>query len=245
MSEAPTVARSRSRITGLGMLGSLLAVALIYSTWPVDPMPRIDADAHTSAPSQPGILVVTYIANEGVLIASGDKQILIDGLHRRYQRGYPYLPEPHREKIETAAPPFDGIDLVLVSHLHLDHFHPESVGRHLQHNPQARLVSSQQVVGEVEKPFKDYAMIKSRVTTATPRLTQRIAMNIAGIDVAFLPMWFLTGEQGRDVVRDHIKPRQIVAVHMPASGADRAAAEIKQHFPDAVTFTTLLEKRTY
>jgi L-ascorbate metabolism protein UlaG (beta-lactamase superfamily) len=247
---------------------------------------------------QKGTVEVTYIANEGILISAGDKKVLIDGLHREY-RSYPSLPEPHRERIETAKPPFDGIDLILVSHLHLDHFHPESVGRHLIHNPETILVSSEQVVGEIEKQFADYGSIRSRVTTATPPLTQKISMTAAGvdvellgvghgsgrhgsiqnlghlvriggkkllhlgdadptpaileklnldeqgIDVAFLPVWFLTGTGGPAVVREHIKPRHIIAVHMPASGADREARAIKQVFPDAGAFTVLLERRVY
>src|SRR5215216_4933342 len=68
-------------------------------------------------------LEITYIANEGVLISSGDKQVLIDGLHREYQRDYAFLPAAQREKIENAKAPFDKIDLILVSHTHLDHFH--------------------------------------------------------------------------------------------------------------------------
>ena len=36
----------------------------------------------------PDGLEITYIANEGVLIASGDAQVLIDGLHRPYYPMY-------------------------------------------------------------------------------------------------------------------------------------------------------------
>jgi L-ascorbate metabolism protein UlaG (beta-lactamase superfamily) len=35
-----------------------------------------------------------------------------------------------------------------------------------------------------------------------------------GIDVAFLPDWFLLGSEGQTLIREHIKPRQIVAVHV-------------------------------
>ena len=70
--------------------------------------------------------------------------MLIDGLHGEYRAAYPFLPEPHRDAIERAQPPFDGVDVVLVSHRHLDHFHAESVGRYLANQPQAVLVSSEQ-----------------------------------------------------------------------------------------------------
>lgn len=260
--------------------------------------PAIAADGGTGPFQETGTVEVTYIANEGVLIAAGDTKVLIDGLHREY-RNYPFLPEPYREQIETARPPFDGIDLILVSHLHLDHFHPESIGRYLAQSRPTVLVSSDQVVGELEKGYADYRSIESRVTTVTPPLTQRVTVKAAGIDldimgvghgsgrhstiqnlghlvrvggkkllhigdaeidpailekleldeegidVAFLPVWFLTGSEGAAVVREHINPRHIVAVHMPASGAASAVRDVKRQFPDAHAFTVLLERKVY
>lgn len=249
--------------------------------------------------NQSGSVEITYIANEGVLISSGGKQVLIDGLHRQYQRAYAFLPEAERQKIETAKPPFDRIDLILVSHIHLDHFHSEAVGLHLQHNPKAQLVSSQQVVNEVEKNFKPFDTIKARVSAVTPPWKERVAMKTAGvdieilglrhgterhaaiqnlghiiklggkkilhigdadtsvenfeklnldeeqIDIALLPYWFLIGSEGQTVIREHIKPKQIIAVHISPTDSDKVAAQIKQSFPDALAFTTLLEKRVY
>lgn len=253
----------------------------------------------SEALSQPPTVEITYIANEGVLISSGGKQVLIDGLHREYGPEYAFLPPAEREKIETAKAPFDQIDLVLVSHRHLDHFHPESVGRHLQHNPKAVLVSSQQVVDEVEKNFKDFQAIKSRVTAATPPWKERVAMRVAGvdfeilrlrhgtgrnaeiqnlghiikiggkkllhvgdadtavenfekfnldeegIDIAFLPDWFLLGSEGQSLIREHIKPKRLIAVHVSPSDGEKVAAEVRQAFPGAIAFTTMLEKKQF
>lgn len=254
---------------------------------------------HAVTATQEPTLEITYIANEGVLISSGDKQVLIDGLHREYKPAYAFLPAAEREQIETAKAPFDKINLILVSHLHLDHFHPESIGLHLKHNPGATLVSSQQVVELLEKDFKDYQSVKVRVTTATPPLKERVAMKVAGIDfemlgvghgsgtfhwvqnlghliklggkkilhvgdadpsadiferfnldeegidVAVLPVWFLLGKEGQRVIREHIKPKHIIAVHISPADAEKAAGQVKRVFPSAVAFTTMLEKRQY
>lgn len=255
--------------------------------------------APNSSSPQPSGIEITYIANEGVLISAGDKQVLIDGLHREYQPAYAFLPPVEREKIETAKPPFDKIDLILVSHMHLDHFHPESIGRHLHHNPKATLVSSQQVVDEIEKNFKDYQSIKARVIGATPPWKERVAMKVAGIefeilrlrhgtgrhatiqnlghviklggkkllhigdadtsvenfekynldeegiDIAILPFWFLLGAEEQALVREHIKPKEIIAVHISPDQSDKTTAQIQQAFPNAIAFTTLLEKKGY
>lgn len=234
-----------------------------------------------------------------MLIAGGGKQVLIDGLHREYEASYPFLPQPYRGQIETAQPSFDRIDVILVSHRHMDHFHPQAVAEHLRHNARTVLVSSEQIVHEIETHAADYGAIRARVTTMTPALRQRTALTAAGveiellgvghgtgrhrdiqnlghvvtlagkkllhlgdadtaadifdafnldeqgIDVAFLPRWFLTSDAGAAIVRDHIKPKHIVAVHMPARDPDHAVAQVKAGFPDAVPFTALLEKRYY
>src|SRR5687767_3050542 len=70
---------------------------------------------------------IRYIANEGVLIRAADRQILIDGLHREYKPAYAFLPPDLQNLLENARQPYDKINLLLVSHVHLDHFHPESI----------------------------------------------------------------------------------------------------------------------
>jgi L-ascorbate metabolism protein UlaG (beta-lactamase superfamily) len=280
---------------------AVAAIATAYAMTRSGPVPDpAVAPQRPAVPRPPGAaLEVTYIANEGVLIAAGGTQVLIDGLHRRYRSSYPFLPEPYREQIETAQAPFDEIDVILVSHMHLDHFHPEAVARHLRHNAAATLVSSEQVVREIQT-LADYADIRSRLKTITPPLKQRVAtvaggvqvevlgvghgsgrhatvqnlghlvtlggkrllhvgdastedasifeafnLDQADIDIAFLPAWFLTSDEGTAIVRQHIKPKHIVAVHMPADELQRAVAQIGERFPDAVPFTTLLEKKFY
>ncbi|HEX2270553.1 MAG TPA: MBL fold metallo-hydrolase [Pyrinomonadaceae bacterium] len=289
----------------LGLVIGVLLIAIVpiaflvlnQRVWRI-PQPPIATD-YSAGPVANATVEITYIANEGVLISAGGKQVLIDGLHREYQRHYAFLPPAQREQIETAKPPFEAIDLILVSHMHLDHFHPESVGLHLQHNSKALLVSSQQVVDEIEKNFKNYEAIKARLTGATPPWKERVAMKVAGIDfeilrlshgtgrhatmqnlghivklggkkllhvgdadavvenfekfnldeegidIAFIPVWFLLGSEGQTVVREHIKPKHIIAVHISPAEGEEAGQQIREVFPNAIAFTTLLEKKSF
>ena len=94
-------------------------------------------------------LTIEYIANEGVSISSGSSRILLDAIHRRYKPDYDFTPEDLLSKIETARFPYNRVNLILVSHNHFDHFHPESIARHLKNNSAAMLVSSGQVVDDV------------------------------------------------------------------------------------------------
>lgn len=131
-------------------------------------------------------LEVKYIANEGVLLTSGGKRVLIDGLHREYDDAYAFLPDSEREKIEGARPPFEKIDVLLVSHRHGDHFHPESVGSYLASDRKSRLATSQQVIDEIVKNYPKYEAIKGRVTAVKYELMSREMLRVAGIDIEFL-----------------------------------------------------------
>ena len=175
------------------MIGSLLAVmavsigyVVMSAPWQAaEPVPYIASeDASETIP--PARFEIRYIANEGVLISSHNKRVLIDGLHRKYRDAYAFLPDAEREKVESATPPFEKIDLILVSHMHGDHFHPEAVGRYLTANQSTLLATSQQVVDLVAKGFPGYRAIKQRITPVTYQLKSRQPMNLAGIDVEFL-----------------------------------------------------------
>lgn len=242
---------------------------------------------------------VRYIANEGVLISAGGKRVLIDGLHRKYRDAYAFLPDAEREKMETARPPFDSIDLILVSHSHGDHFHPESVGRYLTSSSGTVLATSPQVADEVAAKFAGYAAVKDRVRPVTYLLKNRETVKVGGIDVEFLgvghgserhasiqnlghvftiggktflhigdaepsadifdsfdlekrgidvallPAWFLTGEAGRAIIRDHIKPKHMIALHVGPAEAETVKSQVAKEFPQADVFTIMLEKRSF
>jgi L-ascorbate metabolism protein UlaG (beta-lactamase superfamily) len=187
---------------------------------------------------------------------------------------------------------------VLVSHVHGDHFHAESVAQHLRQNPQAMLVTSQQVVAEVASQAGAEAL-RPRLRAVTPGAGERIALSIAGIDlqvlglphgtgrnasiqnvgyvvslggrkilhigdsamnaetfrrlaldrdgidVALLPVWFFTERDGQAIVRDHIKPRRLVGIHLLASGDEEVVASARAAFPGSDALTKLLEVRRY
>lgn len=73
---------------------------------------------------------ITYLANEGFLLAAGEHKVLIDALFAGLD-GYPKVPAEVGSKLARAAAPFDGIDLVLATHFHGDHFGAAAVARHL------------------------------------------------------------------------------------------------------------------
>ena len=131
-------------------------------------------------------LTIRYIANEGVLIRAGNKQILIDGLHREYKPAYAFPPADLQKPLETAQKPYGKINLLLVSHIHLDHFHAESIGLHLKNNPQAIFASSEQAAGEVAKNFADYEKVKSQIKPVAHEWKKTVDFNENGLKIRFL-----------------------------------------------------------
>src|SRR5215216_4495556 len=105
-----------------------------------------DGNAHTQPTAKPESLTITFLANEGVMLSAGGKKVLIDGLFLKYETGYAVPADSTQSALAAARAPFDGTNLVLVTHRHGDHFHPAPVAAHLRANTQATLVTSQQVI---------------------------------------------------------------------------------------------------
>jgi L-ascorbate metabolism protein UlaG (beta-lactamase superfamily) len=91
-------------------------------------------------------VTITFLANEGVMLSGGGKKVIIDGLFLKYKQGFALPAESTQALLRTARAPFDSVDLVLVTHHHGDHFHPEPAAAHLFANPRATLVASPQVI---------------------------------------------------------------------------------------------------
>lgn len=131
-------------------------------------------------------ITVTYIANEGFLIESSGKKILIDALH-----GKDYISEsdvPSAEtlnKLSTAQPPFDNVDLIFVTHQHQDHFDSGLVIKHLISNNHCQIVGPQQVVDQL-KSSDNFKKIKKRVHSITPPFAHRENSSLNGIEFSVI-----------------------------------------------------------
>jgi L-ascorbate metabolism protein UlaG (beta-lactamase superfamily) len=99
---------------------------------------------HQGAASSPA--TARYLANAGVLVSHGDTKIVFDPLFRNDFGSYQLLPEKLERALFEGAPPFDGLDAVLISHYHEDHFSPADVLRLLKERPQIRLYAPAQAV---------------------------------------------------------------------------------------------------
>lgn len=135
-------------------------------------------------------MVIMYVANEGFLLRASNRKILIDALFGKFESNWCEVPSREMiEKMEKAIEPFDQIDLILVSHAHIDHFNAEIVSKHLESNEAATLICPGQVVQELKKD-DGYEKFSSRVREVTPEYNvplQKIDIEGMGIKV-----WRLT-----------------------------------------------------
>lgn len=141
---------------------ALLALLAAPAPGPADPR----ASAPPAAARAP--LELTFLGNEGFLLASGGRKVLVDALVATTHRQYVWQGAELRADLAAARPPFDGVHLVLASHFHGDHFDPVAVARHLAASPGARFVSTPDAVGRLRREAEDFAAIASRVEAVHP-----------------------------------------------------------------------------
>jgi L-ascorbate metabolism protein UlaG (beta-lactamase superfamily) len=242
------------------------------------------------AQSAPTGLTITFLANEGVMLSSGSRKVLIDALFLRYGREYAVPADSTQAALAGARAPFDAVDLVLATHRHGDHFDPRPVSSHLQANPRATFLASQQVIDSLRRfaPARAIPADRTLARTTAPGSHRRevangvrvqvlglshgerhadvehlgyvvelggrrvlhvgdtgvieqdyarIRLDTARIDVALLPSWMVTSEEGRRVIDRWIRPRHVVAIHAGSGWFDRTAREVQEARPGTRTFT--------
>jgi L-ascorbate metabolism protein UlaG (beta-lactamase superfamily) len=133
------------------------------------------------APALRDSLVITFLANEGVMLSSSGTTVLIDALFGDGLRGYGIVTPPVRTALERARPPFDRVSAVLATHIHNDHFDARSVLEHLKHNPGATFISSPEAIDKVRAadPAATRAM-SARLIAVDPPRAQRARVATLG-----------------------------------------------------------------
>ena len=107
-----------------------------------------------------------YIANEGVLVTAGDTKIMFDPLPLSGFGVYMDVPDQVRGDMMAGMPPYDGVDVIFVSHAHRDHFSASEMIAYMHSNPDTHIVVPQQALDMAKKKTQDiqaaYELIKER-----------------------------------------------------------------------------------
>ena len=193
------------------------------------------------------LLEITYLANEGFLLTSGNANVLIDGLFREGVEGYANLSPELRETVETAQPPFDTVDVVLATHHHADHFHALAVCRFLESNPLAEFVSTRQALNQMRSACDNPAALAGRVKPGL--LGDGTSAPVVLDELRIEPVFMHHGSASPvENIGFLIEIGELTVVHMgdsQATAEDLRAAGLGEHDIDLafVPFWYLIDKR--
>lgn len=124
-----------------------------------------------------------YLGNEAVLVIVEGTKIIFDPFFHNDFGIYQMVPEAIRQDIMSGKAPYDGIDLVLVSHAHADHFAAGDMLRYLKSQGNVTLVAPKQAVEELSKQAA-YAEIESRVVSVSLQRGDEVwRQSIKGLEV--------------------------------------------------------------
>ncbi len=129
------------------------------------------------------LLSITYVGNEGFLLESGGRKVLIDALVGDYHSQYVELNDSIRLPMEKGEVPFDQVDLVLATHYHADHFGVESIHRFLEKNWAARFVGPEQAVEGLRALKGVDSQVALRIQGITPEEGGRIGLQALKVEI--------------------------------------------------------------
>jgi len=129
-------------------------------------------------------LEITYFGNDGFLVSRGDKKAIIDVLFRTPLT--PSIDDRVFTMMLEDRPPFDGIDLCVASHAHVDHLSPRMTAEFLKRNDGVVFISSPAACDSVRAAAgSDFGKIAGRVVSADPEWKKIEKLRKNGIDVSF------------------------------------------------------------
>lgn len=108
---------------------------------------------------------------------------------------------------------------------------PVSVVR-LAHNPSRNFPDE-----HVGQAVRIAGRLVLHVGDADPKAENfKAAEPLAPVDVAIVPYWYLLSETGRAIVRDQLRARNVVAVHVEPEQAERIEADVTKAWPGVKVF---------
>lgn len=134
-------------------------------------------------------IVVQYIANAGFLIEMDDLKLVIDGFFNQGFNRYEIPDSITQSKLSQNMPPFQDLDLILVTHKHADHFNDSLIYLHMTNNEKAILICPNQVDLLLRKDSLKYSMVQNRIKSISPDTDAYIKTNIDGAEIIACRLW--------------------------------------------------------
>lgn len=126
---------------------------------------------------------VTYIANEGFMVETVNRKILLDAVFGGFKGTWCDIPDDEiKSKLENAETPFDNTDLIFVSHRHSDHFNAAMVINHVIKNPECMVICPKQT-DSVLALKENYDKVKNNIIAVTPPPGRDTTVSVKGVEI--------------------------------------------------------------
>jgi L-ascorbate metabolism protein UlaG (beta-lactamase superfamily) len=214
----------------MSMICCLGLAAMLVSACQTGPKATTLLSPTATVQAESDDVTVTYIGNAGFMVTVGDKKILVDALFTGLRDNYA-LPKNIQDTLTSAQPPFDDVDLILVTHGHADHWGPGLVQQHLQNNPHAKFASTTVMTNWLP----DFA---DRLVKLDPTPGKPVQADIDGIQVEALSLSDGFGQSTNigfvvsvggvnlffsgDIDTSHVSFEEFRAYQLPEKGIDIA-----------------------
>lgn len=126
-----------------------------------------------------------YLGNEGILVTQGETKILIDAFYAESFDGqYVLVPTALETAMMKGEAPFDGIDAILFTHIHPDHFNSRKTIAYMRAHPDVRLYGGMDVVGAIRAADASSDPLMKRVVPVhTPPGGKTVRFAIDGLEI--------------------------------------------------------------
>ena len=148
---------------------------------------------------------IYFLGGCGYLISGGGKNILVDALYKHPNPRFSHVRTPDEAyvKMLNAEPPFENIDLLLVSHNHADHFTTDMGFPFLAAHPETRMIANGPTVTLAsEDDPEGYEKVKHQIISRTPLWGALQELNVNGCS---LKLYLV-----KHTSDDHMEPEYIV-----------------------------------
>jgi Predicted Zn-dependent hydrolases of the beta-lactamase fold len=133
-------------------------------------------------------LKITYLANCGFLYDGDKSKVLIDPFGTEYGNFF-YLPSNEtKEKIIKGNIPFNKVDILLITHIHGDHFNAKLTERFLLNNSKVKMICPSQVYMQMKDSCNSFAQIEAQIISPSLSIDESKKIKINGITVTVIRM---------------------------------------------------------
>jgi L-ascorbate metabolism protein UlaG (beta-lactamase superfamily) len=133
-------------------------------------------------------LKVTYIGNCGFLYESNTNKVLIDPFGSEFGNFF-YLPSKDTKTLITeGAVPFDNIAVLLITHIHGDHFNPFFAENFLLKNKKAKMVCPPQVYNQMKDSCHNFFQIETQIISPQIAINESKIITINGVSITMIRM---------------------------------------------------------